>query len=855
MDLTPLILSGFKRVNNKVAPDLIGNDELTTLNDAVLDYNLYKPTKRGNFTKYDAGVTAGGSILRLSDVKNSSSEQRILAAAGTKIVAYNPTANTWADYIISLTSGFKFRMVPFSDKYIFTFDTDDDPVMASNDMSTYWNLQMPEVSNTDILAIQSFHDNGGNLTKWTVYKWIIVGMTEDGQLTPPSRPFTHIHASPDSYTTDDGTLSSKVYFKKLPFIADSKVVSRMIFRNKADFDYPYSGQSGKSGEIYYLATILDNDSTGTEYQTEWEDNLADDDLGTEIAIYLNTPTRSKYITFSNERLFLGNFSQKDRNFICPTAITNSTTTGKHTGADNASTLTDSNQSWANDELIGMVITNVTDGSSATITDNTSTTITATLGGGTQNDWDVGDIYRIAVSGWSGGYNITFIDTATGGALLASTQYDYRIHYEDKYGRRSRYYHQCGTTTTGGGDTHCLSIINIGGLDSEIVKECPIMSVYRRTGGTGNYYLIGRGSMETSYSNHYPLGAGGFFINYGGTSITDFGISNLTETWVDPDINIKSYPSAICFSEISQPSTMRDEDKRQIFQDDGQPITGLFDDTDGLVVFKSDSIGKMFLSGNPNNWSVYKFVETIGGESETIQKLGGQFYFIHKNKAYRWSVGQKMPENIGIFNQYTLDTIQTWYDSTINEEWYVLQGYDGSNYITLIYDLKIDAWYTFIRQQNAAEVFKTIYFTKNGTTQELLSNCDTYISIYNKLSPNSSSTRADTETGTTLQIAPDIKSKDIISPDGLTKARLRKLKFSYKKVTGQNTTIIIRDEDSGTSITLSDTTGSGAKVYETGIGRDVDSVKKVKRFSVNVTGYGMEEWENMRIETRPIKEGS
>ena len=44
--------------------------------------------------------------------------------------------------------------------------------------------------------------------------------------------------------------------------------------------------------------------------------------------------------------------------------------------------------------IGDTIRNVTDGSSATITALTATTITGVLAGGTENDWNVGDLYAI-----------------------------------------------------------------------------------------------------------------------------------------------------------------------------------------------------------------------------------------------------------------------------------------------------------------------------------------------------------------------------------------------------------------------------------------------------------------------------
>lgn len=68
--------------------------------------------------------------------------------------------------------------------------------------------------------------------------------------------------------------------------------------------------------------------------------------------------------------------------------------GSHTGDNGANALTDSAQNWVVNALVGMVVHNITDGSHGTITANTATTVTATLAGGTDNDWDTSDVYSI-----------------------------------------------------------------------------------------------------------------------------------------------------------------------------------------------------------------------------------------------------------------------------------------------------------------------------------------------------------------------------------------------------------------------------------------------------------------------------
>jgi len=73
--------------------------------------------------------------------------------------------------------------------------------------------------------------------------------------------------------------------------------------------------------------------------------------------------------------------------------------GTHDGGNDAATLTDSGESWPTNSLVGAIIVNSTDGSSGTITANTGNTITATLAGGTDNDWDTGDAFYLSHIVW------------------------------------------------------------------------------------------------------------------------------------------------------------------------------------------------------------------------------------------------------------------------------------------------------------------------------------------------------------------------------------------------------------------------------------------------------------------------
>jgi len=71
-----------------------------------------------------------------------------------------------------------------------------------------------------------------------------------------------------------------------------------------------------------------------------------------------------------------------------------TTAGSDNTSAAAAFMTNTSASYTVNEFVDMIIENETDGSYALITANTATTITGTLRGGTNNNWDSGDTYTI-----------------------------------------------------------------------------------------------------------------------------------------------------------------------------------------------------------------------------------------------------------------------------------------------------------------------------------------------------------------------------------------------------------------------------------------------------------------------------
>ena len=68
--------------------------------------------------------------------------------------------------------------------------------------------------------------------------------------------------------------------------------------------------------------------------------------------------------------------------------------GVHDGSNDQAIMTDSGESFTTSSMVGMTVYNVTDVSSCTVTANDGTTITCTLAGGTDNNWDTNDVWQV-----------------------------------------------------------------------------------------------------------------------------------------------------------------------------------------------------------------------------------------------------------------------------------------------------------------------------------------------------------------------------------------------------------------------------------------------------------------------------
>lgn len=207
------------------------------------------------------------------------------------------------------------------------------------------------------------------------------------------------------------------------------------FEIQNDKDIRYIGAAhGASGAGYHTVLAFH----------QWLQDLADDASATGddfMDITKQTPTNKSFDTIINlinsfniddtaaEHLYGGSIIQTDGDVIydglqvianqgmdlqivqngavISNDFWNYNVKGTHTGSNNVSVLADSGATWTTDQWAGYFIKNTTDGSWAKVVSNTTNTITGTLYGGTDNDWDTSDAYSIvqglnnsAASGYS-----------------------------------------------------------------------------------------------------------------------------------------------------------------------------------------------------------------------------------------------------------------------------------------------------------------------------------------------------------------------------------------------------------------------------------------------------------------------
>ena len=369
------------------------------------------------------------------------------------------------------------------------------------------------------------------------------------------------------------------------------------------------------------------------------------------------------------------------------------------------------------------------------------------------------------------------DDTQSGNLSAGT-YKWARSFIDQDDNESELVVAVGTTVASGKQVsfftgHDIIIDYSAALSQDWIFNVSIKTIrYYRTKANGStfYHIVDLNASEIRGENYTAL-------TYYEDNTPDASLTNqypLSSNNSDEELNLKT---TILFSNINKPLEFPELNLWQIYPDDSDEITGVFDDDNGIVVFKTNSICKLYTNGDPTNWDRTRLITEVGcDEPGSIVKYENSYFFIYRKKVYVFNGGAI--KQISYRRKTTFDSVTEVLGASFYSKflWYVLTVKIGSDYYLMCYDTKLDCWYKF--QITKAD---TLFEKKFGADKgELLIGGDSgYITKYD------TTKYVDSETGSNADVSVQLITKYFAFPDTLVIARLMFMFINYLRQ--QNTT--------------------------------------------------------------------
>lgn len=748
-NLQSIILDHIVGQDSSTAPELIREGYVKSILNMVIDSSAskFKLKRRGGFGILNNNTISTTPTKVLYDVLTDSSANYLIAGNGSVLAKSLNGSGSWVNIKTGLTNP-KVNVQPYSGKFYATNGDDALFVFGGNTLTDLWNLGIEQPDSSVITSAHISADIGSMGVGR--YKYVMVYVTESGERSAPSMPFTHRvgSTSPDSTTT-----KRTLKFSNLPIPTDTRITQKLIYRTEAN------------GEVFYRLypyTSHGIGATTTEMlsasDTFFVDNTPDNGLITSDYIeYIRPPLKAEAITFHKERMFLGNVRMNDLGVVPPA--------------------------------------------------HTKTAISAP-------------------TDFTNGYSLT-LSATSGGSMDEANTYAYKFCFYDSNGNISETINK--SVALGAGDSAVL-IEHIPVMATRFASGVDKLRIYRTAPvgeGTGIYFL---------HSEYNPT--------YGITqvSITDtMDDQTLIEKASYPTTE-KDYKSTILFSEIGKPNELIMTNSVDVYPDDGDEITSLYDDENGILIFKRHSIYKIYTNGSPENWIAEKLFTNLGAEHFThILQSGKEYVFYYQGKMYLMQ---------GMSVKVISEPIRSSFDGLYqfnsigyipSKQWYVM-SVCPSAYTTYmqVYDIKLDCWYTFQMGEdkwgsegNGTNSANAIALKKFGTYSGSLIFADpSRVKIYGSGTVDLDST------GVELQIPCRIETKKYVLGDNFSKSIIREIVVS---ATGTTLSCSIYG-DTTTTKSFTDGTNIPLNILD-------------DKVYILISGVTIESFNSFRLSFRPVRRGS
>lgn len=629
----PVLFDTFIKVNEDADIRKLAPNELAELENAVLDNPYGKIHVRGGMDSKNIFGSGAGDIHKLINAKDKGGNEYLLAGLVSTIK--RSTTGAWTTIKSSLSGTGRFEYAPIKGGLAITNGYDEPFVLFGTAFGTTENLRLerPDVTAQQIQRCKSTTPTG-ELGATKVYLWCWVYVTETGERSEPSNPFTWLRTGSGSVTT---TTQKQFLFRNVPVPTDSRIISKWLYRTEGS-DWGLTGEVDEAGKIFYLAGKFD------ATLTDVVDGIADEELDfSDILIFTRTPEKANYITRSNGRLFLGGVTVRQYHY---------------------------RMHWQR---------------------------SLNVGAGDTLNWNGSGIdYENSI------YSGHPVSVSAGGNLDADSWYMWAVTFVNKDGLESPPMYTNVTKTSVANKTATLSELFDARVNAyeRLDKDIVARRYYRTEGHASTFTWDEKYFYYLTQEDYEPLDIVNRYLPT--TYIDDVADTSLDSTkyWyqgaltrdADPAQPV-TFSSAIAFSQVDQEAYFVLENIRQIFEEDGDTITGMFDDGNGVIIFKQNSIIKLYHTGSPDNWYIRKVWEEHGCDTpKSLTKIGSTYYFVYRKRPYKMVSGQA-PQYIGFGKQTTWNTA-TVIDTTINDEWVIFLVQISTSYSTLIWDTKLETWYQF-----------------------------------------------------------------------------------------------------------------------------------------------------------------
>ncbi|MGE5433022.1 MAG: hypothetical protein ACM3QX_18235 [Syntrophomonadaceae bacterium] len=668
-----------RRCNEAAHSENLQPDEVQVLENMVLDRPAWenKPFVRGGFA-LEKGVENNTPITRMQDVMDKSDNACLLFCSGGRLAAYYDNGS-----VNSLISGANsqgvFHTIPLGQGDYLTSNGYDRPSVLSDE---YLATVRPLVVSSPGLPSTVTVQEGGSLTANSYYRWIIVYVTEKGEISEVTSPITVNNVG--DYISDGATTTAtakQVAFTGIPNSGDTRVTGKRIYRTK-----------GK-GRVFYLAATLEATTTN------FTDSIADDQLDTgETLTFLGTPRSMTTVTYHRGRVFGGNFNKDYTNALMPPAMSNIR-------------------------------------------------------------------FRYATA------------PASPNLGLPVGTYYFAISYVDQDGRESALSPAASFSVTYLGDqsgipygrmelwTSGWPLPRIGA--AEIDKSIASINFYRSKVNQwgGPFYLLQTISVQQLADTPELLRANA----QDDALIQQFPIKAKKST------DTVAFENGLTFSDINRPSMFPQENVLLVYPEENDSITGIVDDGDGLLVFKNNSISKVFTSGSPISWRTVRISSVLGcTHPETLVQTDSRVYFVHNKEAWVYSRGEfkllSEPKKATFLNLSSIKSACYWTE----RKWLVITGENALGSVILCYDEKLDSWYHFTSKITKSsggheDTIQSVAERRYGAKKGRLT-----IGTWNDLWFYNEGSYQDWSWTQNQDVEVHMTSRTFIFDNGVGKARLRKI---------------------------------------------------------------------------------